>query len=221
MPTAPDIITALCAKIGYDFCNDMLLAQALLPAASQGQTNNERLEFLGDRVAGLVLAEALYQQFPKENEGDLAKRHAALVQGPVMRELAIEISLDKALSASAGIPTDTMLADAFEALVGAIYLDSGFATTRDVVLRLWGDRITSLSAPPQDPKTALQEWAQARSLPTPSYEIIAREGQDHAPIFTIGLKLQGQPDMQAKGKSRREAEKLAAQAMLDRLTQKP
>lgn len=210
-------LTRLSLDLGYTFQNPALLVQALTPAASQTDSNNERLEFLGDRVVGLVLAQALYEKFSSEAEGDLAKRHAALVQGPVMCELAKEVNLPACMHSAAGALSDTMLADAFEALIGAIYLDSDFATTQAIILRLWADRITTMKAPPQDPKTALQEWAQARGLPVPVYAIEAKEGPDHAPVFTITLSLNGQNAVTAKGKSRREAEKAAAQLMLDTL----
>ena len=210
-------LSELGTRLGYHFKSPALLLQALTPAASQTDTNNERLEFLGDRVAGLVLAEALYKRFPDENEGDLAKRHAALVQGPVMCELAQEINLSAHIPTHIGTLTETMLADAFEALMGAIYLDSDFATAQRVILQLWADRVETMQAPPQDPKTALQEWAQARKLPAPAYSIIGKDGPDHAPLFTIQLELKGHAPISAKGRSRRDAEKLAAQAMLDQL----
>jgi ribonuclease-3 len=206
----------LADTLGYRFKNPQLLQQALSPAAAgQGLMNNERLEFLGDRVVGLVLAEALYMHFSGETEGDLAKRHAALVQGPVMTELAFEIGLDKLM---VGItPTSTMLADAFEAIIGAIYLDSDFDTAGKVIMTLWGDRVHNMAAPPQDPKTALQEWAQARALPVPVYTIAAKEGPDHAPSFTVEVTMKGYSPVRATGKSRREAEKVAAQNLLDTL----
>ncbi len=207
-------LTDLCKALGYTFTDDGLLRLALTPAASLAAHNNERLEFLGDRVAGLVIAKALYDTYPQEAEGDLAKRHAALVQGSVMMDVARDLGLQAYLETSLGSVPDSFLADAMEAVIGAVYLDGGLDVAESVVMGLWGERIRTHQAPPQDPKTALQEWAQARGIPTPVYEIVDRSGPDHAPLFTVQVTLRGQPVMAATGKSRREAEKLAASDLL-------
>ncbi len=208
-------LKGLCRSLGYTFVDDAVLRLSLTPAASLAAENNERLEFLGDRVAGLVIAEALYRQYPSEAEGDLAKRHAALVQGAVMVDMARKLCLQDYLAPSLGTVPDSFLADAMEALIGAVYLDGGFQAAESVIMALWGDEVRILQAPPQDPKTALQEWAQARGLAVPSYDIVDRAGPDHAPLFTMQVMLQGQPPMTATGKSRREAEKQAAAALLE------
>lgn len=192
-------------------------------ASTGADTNYERLEFLGDRVLGLLMAEILYAAFPQEAEGDLAKRHAALVQGELLATIAREINLGDALILSegergaGGADNENMLADGLEALIGAIYLDAGLEPCRRLLTALWGERVNILSNPPQDPKTALQEWAQGRGLPLPVYEVAGREGPDHAPRFTISVTVQGFPPAQAAGPSRRAAEKEAARILLERL----
>lgn len=209
-----DSLNALSQALDYTFTDLALLRLALTPAASLAARDNERLEFLGDRVAGLVIAKALYDTYPEEAEGDLAKRHAALVQGSVMADVARELGLQTYLETSFGVVPDSFLADAMEAVIGAIYLDGGMDAAAAAVMAWWGTRIRVLQAPPQDPKTALQEWAQARGIPTPVYDIVDRSGPDHAPVFTVRVMLRGQPPMTATGKSRREAEKLAATDLL-------
>ncbi|MES2729016.1 MAG: ribonuclease III [Pseudomonadota bacterium] len=211
-------LTDLCAALGYTFKDLDLLRQAITPAASLAGRNNERLEFLGDRVAGLVIADALYRSYPLEKEGDLAKRHAALVQGAVMAEVARHLNLQPYLDVGSGDVPASFLADAMEAIIGAVYLDGGMEAAETIIQPLWQDKILGAVAPPQDPKTALQEWAQARALTIPSYTITDRTGPDHAPVFEVEVNVPGQPPMRASGKSRREAEKSAAIQLLHHLT---
>lgn len=210
-------------RLGHIFAQPELL-QAAMTHASMGTSGNyERLEFLGDRVLGLVMAEILFAAFPQEAEGDLAKRHAALVQGELLAVVARELHLGDALILSegergaGGADNDNMLADGLEALIGALYLDAGLAPCQRVISTLWGDRVNILSAPPQDPKTTLQEWAQGRGLPLPLYEVAGREGPDHAPRFLIRVTVQGFPSAEAEGLSRRAAEKEAARLLLQSL----
>lgn len=207
------------AKIGYHFNNQELLKRALTHS-STGNPNYERLEFLGDRVLGLVMAEALFKEFRSESEGGLAKRHTALVQGrtlaviAAMNDLGDYVIMSDSERASGGAENENILTDIIEALIAAVYLDGGLEPARQMILSWWGDNIQTLVEAPQDPKTELQEWVQARSLPLPEYEIADKQGPDHAPVFHINLKVEGYPSVEAQGPSRRQAEKTAARIML-------
>jgi ribonuclease-3 len=212
-------------RLGYHFKNPDFLDKALTHS-SKSVDNYERLEFLGDRVLGLVVAEILYRCFPFEKEGSLARRHSALVCTETLARIARELDIptvviaSSAELASGGNKQDNLLADCLEAIIGAMFLDKGYVPCQEVVTALWGDKIYTLSQPPVDSKTALQEWAQARGLPVPAYEIIERTGPDHAPQFRIQVTVQGYPAIDTFGSSRRVAEKLAAQKMLDYLQEK-
>jgi ribonuclease-3 len=213
------LLQALEKQIGYTFQDRTKLRKALTHASTGAEQNYERLEFLGDRVVNLVIAHFLFNQFSTEAEGDLAKRHAALVQGKTLARLAQELHLGEVMHLSdsekstGGKKNENILADGLEALMGALYLDGGYEVVRRVVHQIWGDLLITLRAPPQDSKTALQEWAQARGLPLPAYEMSGRDGPDHAPLFSITVQVKGFPPVTAKGASRRKAEKEAA-AML-------
>ena len=215
--------TALQEKLGHFFANQELLQRALTHSSTGAARNYERLEFLGDRVVGLVIAHILWESFPKEAEGDLAKRHAALVQGKTLARIARRIELGGAMQLSAaeraagGAENDNILADGLESVIGALYVDGGLAVCEKVIRDLLGDSILVMKRPPQDPKTALQEWAQARGLPLPEYEMSGRSGPDHAPDFEIRVTVQGYPPASAKGASRRKAEKEAAGILLAHL----
>lgn len=216
-------IAKLQDDLGYQFKDIKRLEKALTHSSAGGTYNYERLEFLGDRVVGLALAHTLFKTFPDENEGDMAKRHAALVQGKTLAKIAREIGLgaimqlSEAERAAGGANNDNILADGLEALIGALYLDAGLPECQAAIEKLWGDRVKVMKRPPQDPKTALQEWAQARSLALPAYELVGRSGPDHAPIFEIRVKVGDFPPWSAKGTSRRAAEKLAAAMLLAHL----
>lgn len=218
-----DALTKLQDQLGYHFKDVKRLEKALTHSSAGGTYNYERLEFLGDRVVGLALAHTLFKMFPEENEGDMAKRHAALVQGKTLAKIAREIGLgaimqlSEAERAAGGANNDNILADGLEALIGALYLDAGLVESQAAIEKLWGDRVKVMKRPPQDPKTALQEWAQARSLALPYYELVGRTGPDHAPIFEIRVKVGDFPPWAAKGTSRRAAEKLAAAMLLAHL----
>lgn len=214
------------ARIGYRFRNIAYLEQALTHSSKSGSINNERMEFLGDRVLNLVMAHALFAQFPNENEGSLAKRHSALVQGRMLYVIGTKLSLgdfiilSDAERLSGGAENENIVSDATEAMLGAVFLDGGLEPARDMIVRLWGDNISTLNDAHQDPKTELQEWVQARGLPLPAYEIINRSGPDHAPIFDIEVRVQGYDPVTAEGPSRRHAEKIAAKLMLAKLKEK-
>lgn len=214
---------ALQKRIGYQFADQGLLARALTHSSLGGDSNNERLEFLGDRVLGLVIAELLCEIYPNDSEGDLAKRHAALVQGKILTRLAREIDFGGAIQLSdaersaGGGNNDNILADGLEAVIGGIYLDGGLDPCRNTIRHLWQDSVKNMTQPPQDPKTALQEWAQGRGLPLPEYELVGREGPDHAPKFRIRVIVSGYPPATAAGTSRRKAEKESAAILLAHL----
>lgn len=218
-----DTLSLLEAKLGYHFHDKALLASALTHSSSADDSNYERLEFLGDRVLGLVMAQALFEHFPQENEGGLARRHSALVQGRTiavigqMNDIGDFIIMSDAERASGGGAKENIISDVLEAMLGAIFIDGGFAAAQSVILRLWGDNIDTLTEAPLDPKTELQEWAQARGLPLPTYDIVEKSGPDHAPEFVIEVRIEGHKPVTANGASRRAAEKTAARVMLRHL----
>lgn len=215
---------ALQSTIGYAFKQPDLLITALTHSSMAGQRrHNERLEFLGDRVLGLVMAEALFEEDRDASEGQLAPRYNALVRKETCADVARQIALGDALKLgrsemmSGGRKKDALLGDGMEALIAAIYRDGGFKAAKDVVLRLWGDRVANVEEDARDAKTTLQEWAQARKGPPPTYETVNRTGPDHAPEFTIRVTLHTGQTAQAKAPSKRIAEQAAAQALLKEL----
>ncbi len=218
--TVLNVYAALEDRLGHRFKNQEWLERALTHSSKTGVHSYERLEFLGDRVLGLVIAHKLFETFTDESEGGLAKRLSALVQGRTLVVVATEIRLGGFLKMSeaerlaGGAENDNTLADAMEAVLGAIYLDGGLEAVRATILSLWNDKIHTLTDMNQDPKTELQEWVQARALPLPEYEILTKSGPDHAPIFVLEVRVQGHAPIQAEGSSRRVAERLAAQKML-------
>ena len=207
-------------KIGYHFKDEHWLERAMTHSSTNDDYNYQRLEFLGDRVLGLVIAGALFNEFKSEREGGLAKRHTALIQGPTCAIVGLANNLNDFIIMSSseeeagGRLNENIVADIVESLLGAIYIDGGYEPAKEVILALWGDTITTLENAPQDPKTELQEWVQARGLELPVYEIVDKSGPDHAPIFTISLKVEGFNPMEADGPSRRQTEKTVAQKML-------
>lgn len=207
----------------YQFKDRHLLERALTHSSTGEEYSYQRLEFLGDRVVGLVIAEALFKKFRLENEGGLAKRHTALVQGTTLSVIGQAHGLNEFILFSnaekdaGGHKNENIISDVVESLLGALFLDGGYDVARDVILRLWGDNIETLVKAPQDPKTELQEWVQARGLDLPSYEIVSRDGPDHAPVFTISLSVQGFDPIHQEGPSRRAAEKSAARKMVKTL----
>lgn len=209
-------------RLGYHFINPALLELALTHA-STGNANYERLEFLGDRVLGLVVANQLYQIFPEESEGGLAKRHAALVSTETLAQIALTLNLPDIVIASqaerlsGGVTQENLLADCMEAIIGGVYLDRGLPACDELIASLWGERVYTMHQPPIDAKTGLQEWAQERKLPVPAYTIVKKEGPDHAPSFTVSVTVRGFDPVEATGPSRRAAEKEAARLLLEKL----
>ncbi|WP_158966178.1 ribonuclease III [Chachezhania sediminis] len=213
------------ARIGHEFAEPTLLIRALThgSASSPARGDNQRLEFLGDRVLGLVMSETLLAQDKGASEGQLAPRFNALVRKETCADVAREVDLGAVLKLgrsemlSGGRRKLALLGDGMEAVIAAIYLDAGLETARAVILKLWGKRVANVAADARDPKTALQEWAQARGQKPPTYAEINRTGPDHAPIFTIAVRLDGGQEARATASTKRQAEQEAARMLLDRL----
>ncbi|MEM8833556.1 MAG: ribonuclease III [Pseudomonadota bacterium] len=207
-------------EIGYHFNDEHWLERALTHSSTNEDYNYQRLEFLGDRVLGLVIAGALFEQFREEREGGLAKRHTALIQGSTCAMIGRIFNfndymiLSDSEEESGGRTNENIIADIVESVFGAIYVDGGYEAAQEVILRLWGDNIKTLKEAPQDPKTELQEWLQARGYELPVYTIVDKTGPDHAPVFTIELSVQGIDSIRAEGPSRRQAEKTVARTLL-------
>lgn len=224
MKLSADLV-AFQKRIGHHFVNPELLVQALTHGsiATATRPDNQRLEFLGDRVLGLAMATALLEADTGAREGQLAPRYNALVRKEACADVAREIGLGDVLKLgrsemlSGGRRKEALLADALEALIAAVYVDAGFDAAQAMVLTLWGDRIGRVEADARDAKTALQEWAQARGQTPPAYTEIGRSGPDHAPRFTISVRLADGTEEKAEAGSKRQAEQAAAKALLDRL----
>ncbi|WNO53595.1 ribonuclease III [Stakelama saccharophila] len=197
-----------------------------LTHGSQGRANYERLEFLGDRILGLVIAEWLYERFGSEPEGALSRRLNVLVAGTTCAEVARDIGvaphlrLGKQARDDGAAQSDNVLGDVMEALLGALYLEAGLQPVRDFVRRAWGDRIDSQTRAPQHPKSALQEWAAAHNRRPPEYSILDRSGPHHAPRFTVRVAIGTFAEATAEGTSKQEAETAAAKALLKDLEDK-
>lgn len=215
-------------RLNYVFKDSLLLQAALThPSLHQGKktvSDYERLEFLGDRVLALAIAEWLFELFPKETEGSLAKRHAALVNRDALAQVAEGLDLGKELHL---VNQDDLqrgrvnvLSDAVEALIGAMYRDSGadgFETTRAFIRANWQGLVEGAVGVPQDAKSALQEWAQGRGLPLPQYDLVESSGPAHAPNYVMRVNVRGLEPLQAEGSSKREAEKKAAALLLEKI----
>ncbi|MEP3785548.1 ribonuclease III [Ascidiaceihabitans sp.] len=209
-------------RIGHVFANPALLTRAVTHASMSSPTreDNQRLEFLGDRVLGLVMAEALFAGDASATEGQMAPRFNALVRKEACADVARDIGLGEVLRlgrsemVSGGRRKNALLGDAVEAVIAAVYLDAGFAAARDMILRLWGTRIGQVEEDARDAKTALQEWAQARKMAPPRYVETQRSGPDHAPVFTIAARLDTGAQALATAGSKRQAEQAAAKALL-------
>ena len=203
--------------LGYRFKDQKLLELALTHAsATSDKTSYERIEFLGDRILSLVIADQLYHHFSTEDEGALAKRHSSLVRQQALEKIASKIGLRSVMRVSSRdtIITPSMETDALEALFAAMYLDGGFAVVEDFITKQWKDLIIQDIHPPEDGKSALQEWAQARSMKLPEYHVVTQHGPDHKPEFTVEVKLADYPPQRAIGHSKQAAEKQAALILL-------
>lgn len=212
-------------KPGFSFRDEQLLRLAMTHR-SAGRPNNERLEFLGDAMLNLIVAELLYEVHPRADEGELSRLRAQLVSGAALAERARAIDLGNDLLLgpgelkSGGFRRDSILADAFEALVAAIYLDSGFDACRAWLQALFSADVATGGHAVKDAKTRLQEWLQAQGYPLPQYELMATHGEEHARVFDVACVL-AEPEaarFEGSGVSRRAAEQMAAESALDALT---
>ena len=212
-------------RLGYEFSNLSLLVEALTHSsiASDFRKDNQRLEFLGDRVLGLVMAEALLEIDQTAPEGTLAPRFNALVRKETCAEVARQIELGGVLKIgrsemlSGGRRKDALLGDGMEAVIAAIYKDGGFEIAKTIIIKLWGDRIKNVKVDARDAKTMLQEWAQARGQNPPNYEVISRSGPDHAPDFLVKVILASGETSEAMAGSKRQAEQMAAKELLQKI----
>jgi ribonuclease III len=227
LPKARDTaLKDLCARLGHEFSDPALLKVALTHASARAgacpHEDNERLEFLGDRVLGLAIAELLADSFPKAREGELARWFNHLVRAETCAEIAQEWELGTFIlmsggeAGSGGRSKKTILANACEAVLGAIFADGGYDSARAVVHRFWQPQLDMLELAAPDAKSLLQEWAQGRRLPLPRYLEVAREGPDHAPRFTAEVQIDGVAPERGTGANKRAAEQAAALAMLVR-----
>jgi len=223
---APRKLKELEARVGYQFQDRALLKKALTHAsvrqASAKRRDNERLEFLGDRVLGLAIAELLIELYPAASEGDLARIYNRLVRGGTCAEVARALDLGASLvlseseDGSGGRQKETILADACEALLGAIFLEAGYQKVSEIVRALWGGKLDGAPSEAADAKSALQEWAQGQGLDLPLYIEVARQGPDHAPRFTAEVRIKGRKPARGEGANKRAAEQAAATALLAR-----
>lgn len=215
-------------RLGYNFARPELLHQSLTHSSLSSTTrpDNQRFEFLGDRVLGLVIAEALLADDLDATEGRLAPRLNTLVRKETCADVANEIDLGAALllgrseMLSGGRKKTALLGDAMEAVIAAVYIDAGYDAARDLILRLWGKRIAKAEESAADPKSDLQEWAQARRMPPPKYVEVERSGPDHAPVFVIEAQLQNGASARASATNKRTAQQMAASTLLEKLEAK-
>ena len=220
-------VEALQARLGHSFADPALLEEALTHSSvgdgAKSARDNERLEFLGDRVLGLLAAEYLTAFDPEAREGDLAPRLNALVSRATCARVARRMELGAALRLSGaetkggGRDKDSILAGGCEAIMAALYRDGGLAAARAAFEAFWAEEVGNLTtARPKDPKTRLQEWAQGRGRPLPIYAVVGREGPEHAPVFTVEVSVTGMAPAEGRGSSRQAAEKAAAEALFNR-----
>lgn len=217
-------LTDLEKRLGHKFRNRELLSQALTHASASDRKSNERLEFLGDRVLGLVVADKLFALYPGDSEGAMAPKLNALVRRETCAAaaeaagIAEHLILGKSEAAGKGSKKVPILAGACEAVIAALYVDGGYGAARKFILKYWADAFQNLGSDMRDPKSALQEWAQGRAGgKAPAYRIARREGPDHAPRFEVEVDVAGEKPVTGEGATKREAEQAAARAMLKKL----
>ena len=218
-------IDRICSHLGYQFSNRQLIEKALTHR-SASNNHNERLEFLGDAVLGMVIAKALFAKFPKVDEGQLSRMRSSLVKGKTLAVIAKEINLGDYIYLgegelkSGGFRRASILADAFEAVISAVYLDSGFDQTSQLILKLYNERLTELdpSEVTKDPKTRLQELLQSRRFSLPEYELLSVTGEAHEQTFEVVCVISEKSiKTVGTGSSRRNAEQLAAEKAFSEL----
>lgn len=228
--TEPPDIAGIEQKLGHTFRDKQLLARALTHASASSRFSNERLEFLGDRVLGLVIAEMLFDRYPDDSEGMLALKYNALVRGETCAaaaeaaDLPGHVLLAASEAASGGRKKIAILGGLCEAVIAALYLDAGLETAREFIQRYWANAFAQLGNDMRDPKTMLQEWAQSRKRAArgaPVYRLVSREGPDHAPRFIVEVSVAGEGSETGEGGSKQEAQQFAAKAMLARLERQP
>ena len=220
-------IAALEQRLGYTFANKALLEEALthVSAVHAGKTRSQsyqRLEFLGDRVLGLSIADMLFVNFPKAKEGEMSRRLSELVRLETCAEVSVEwgigdwLRLGAGEASTGGARKAAILGDVCEALIGAVFLDGGYAPARALVEKGWSERMQQPSRSLRDPKTALQEWAQAKGKQPPVYREIERAGPAHKPEFTVAVDVEGFAAAEGRGASKRAAEQTAARSFMQR-----
>lgn len=222
-------IERFCRHLGYQFSDENLILKALTHRSASSQ-HNERLEFLGDAVLGMVIAKALFAKFPDIDEGQLSRMRSSLVKGKTLAIIAKEIDLGNYIYLgegelkSGGFRRASILADGFEAVIGAVYLDAGFDATNDLILRMYGERLNAIdpSAAKKDPKTQLQELLQSRQFSLPEYELLTVSGEAHQQTFEVACVISEKSiKTLGTGSSRRNAEQLAAEKALSTLKEEP
>lgn len=209
--------------LGYSFQNKKLLKQALTLGFSKHLSGYERLEFLGDRVLGVSVAEMLFINYPREPEGDMARRFVDLTRAETLADIARKLHFDKylILAEPSNKPdlTKAVLSDVCEAVIAALYLDGGFDAARAFVIKYWTEPMMRYQVPPVDSKTKLQEWTQAKKRPLPVYTELDRTGPAHAPVFVMQVAVEGFSPVVAKGASKREASQAAAAGLLKKVAE--
>ncbi len=203
--------------LGHRFADRTLLEHALTHSSMDPGNSSERLEFLGDRVLGLVVAQMLLERFPDEPEGAIGRRFAALVRADTLAGVGNGLGVADHVRAGPGVVNDSIVADVVEALIAAMFLDGGIAVAEAFIRKHWEELVAGDPNPPRDPKTALQEWVQARALGLPVYDEVGRSGPDHAPVFTVEVRVEGAEPVRASGTNKRAAEREAAAIMLGML----
>lgn len=220
----PPETARLQSTLGHAFKDQGLLNTALTHMSAEGPRlqSYQRLEFLGDRVLGLCVADMLFERYPLAAEGDMSRRLADLVRKETCAEVAIAWNLGAYMRLGEGEilggarKNKAILADACESIIGAVFIDGGYEAARGLVERAFGERLLKPARPLRDAKTALQEWAQGQGYPTPTYSERGRSGPDHAPVFRVAARITGLVDAEAQGPSKRLAEQAAAEAFLRR-----
>lgn len=220
------LLSALQRRLGYQFANEALRDQALTHRSASSK-HNERLEFLGDALLGQIISAQLFHRFPDASEGEMSRMRSSLVKEKTLAELAAELQLGDVLHLgsgelkSGGFRRESILADALEAIIGAIYLDAGFPACEQAVLRLFAERLNQLpeTGSDKDAKTRLQEWLQGARLPLPQYELLATYGEAHAQTFQVRCTLHDGRIAEGRGSSRRRAEQQAAEQLLQQLSE--
>ncbi|MHA1544530.1 MAG: ribonuclease III [Alphaproteobacteria bacterium] len=222
---APKTIKTLEKILGHSFADKALLLEAITHPSLEGEKSYQRLEFLGDRVLGVIIAGLIFERFKNESEGQLSRRFAALVRKETLASVAVALSLSPIIrmtdttEKTGGRTNASIHSDVLEALIGALFVDGGYKKTRDFIATAWAGNLEDKTAA-KDPKSDLQEWAQGRGQPLPLYETVEQTGPDHAPFFTVKVSVEGLGSASAKGPSKQSAETRAAEKLLGKAKSK-